>query len=118
MGTGVVSSLLNTIPFHAHWLHYLSITFYILNVVLYSLAFSISLLRYTMYPETWTAMIHDPVNSLFLGAVPIGFASLIEMWLAICAPIWGDWTRYLAFGLWIVDAIVAAMVTLLIPILR
>ena len=51
MGTGIVSLLLITIPFQARWLYWLSVIFFCLNVVLFFLAFSISVLRYTLYPR-------------------------------------------------------------------
>ncbi|KAI9716398.1 MAG: hypothetical protein M1828_000340 [Chrysothrix sp. TS-e1954] len=113
MGTGVVAVLLQTIPFQPqnHWLHYLSLAFYALNVVLFALAFSISLLRYTLYPEIWGVMIRDPTNSLFLSTVPMGFATLIEMWVYVCVPAWGSWAITFAWVAWMVDAVVAASTT-------
>lgn len=48
MGTVIVSTILITIPWKASWLYYLSIVFFILNVCLFTVAFTISLLRYTL----------------------------------------------------------------------
>ncbi|KAJ5396418.1 hypothetical protein N7509_004531 [Penicillium cosmopolitanum] len=79
MGTGIVSVLLNSVPFHTRVLYYLSIVFYILNAGIFVLALATSILRYTLYPEIWPVMIQDPTNSLFLATVPMGFATLIEM---------------------------------------
>jgi tellurite resistance protein TehA-like permease len=112
MGTGIVSILLNFIPFHASWLYYLSIIFFILNTILFTLALSTSILRYTLYPEIWTVMIQDPTNSLFLGTIPMGFATLIEQWVFICVPLWGKWARDVAWGAWMVDVIAAVSVTI------
>lgn len=53
MGTGIVSTILITIPWKANWLYYLSIIFFVLNVALFSLAFTASVLRYTLWPEIW-----------------------------------------------------------------
>ena len=86
MGTGIVSILLITIPFKADWLYWLSVFFFGLNVILFSLAFTVSFLRYTLYPEIWTVMIRDPNNSLFLGCIPLGFATLVESWIFVCCP--------------------------------
>ncbi len=57
MGTGIVSTILITIPWKAQWLYYLSIIFFVLNVALFSSAFFISVLRYTLWPEIWTVMV-------------------------------------------------------------
>lgn len=112
MGTGVVGVLLNTIPFQARWLYYLSIVFFILNTILFVLALSVSILRYVLYPEIWLAMIRDPVNSLFLGTFPMGFATLVELWILICVPSWGSWAKTFAWALWIVDTVVAVAITI------
>jgi hypothetical protein len=56
-------------------------------------------------------MIRDPTNSLFLGTIPMGFATLIEQWVFICVPIWGDWARTVAWVAWMVDTVLAVSVT-------
>ncbi|KIV96043.1 hypothetical protein PV10_03625 [Exophiala mesophila] len=117
MGTGVVSILLITIPFKATWLYWLSVIFFILNTVLFSLAFLASFLRYTLYPEIWYVMIADGTNSLFLATIPMGFATLINAWIFLCCPYWGYWSVTFAWVCWMIDAIVAAAVTVSLPFL-
>jgi len=112
MGTGIVSVLMNSIPFHAPVLFYLSIVFFVLNAVIFMLALITSVLRYTLYPEIWKVMIQDPTNSLFLATVPMGFATLIEMWIFVCVPQWGQWAVTVAWVLWMIDVVAAASVTL------
>jgi tellurite resistance protein TehA-like permease len=112
MGTGIVSVLMNSVPFHTPALHYLSIVFFVLNVLIFALAFVTSVLRYTLYPEIWRVMIQDPTNSLFLATAPMGFATLIEMWVFICVPRWGEWATSFAWALWMVDVVAATSVTL------
>lgn len=111
MGTGIVAVLLASLPYQAVWLYWLSVAFFLLNTFLFLLAFSLSLLRYTLYPEIWAVMLKDPVNSLFLACVPMGFATLIEMWVLVCTPYWGHWAIVAAWGLWMADAVVAGLVT-------
>lgn len=117
MGTGIVSTILITIPWHARWLYYLSIIFFALNVGLFFTALSISLLRYTIWPEIWTVMIQDATNSLFLGTIPMGFATIVEMWIFVCVPAWGEWAAYFGWTLWILDSILAVSVTVSLGIL-
>ena len=111
MGTGIVSLLFITIPFKATWLYWLSVVFFVLNTILFLMAFVISFLRYTLYPEIWLVMIADPNNSLFLGTIPMGFATLVECWVFLCCPYWGEWATFVAWGAWMVDAIVALAIT-------
>jgi tellurite resistance protein TehA-like permease len=117
MGTGIVAVLLNTIPFTSPVLHYLSIIFFILNTILFTAALVVSILRYTLYPEIWFVMILDPVNSLFLGCVPMGFATLINMWCLVCVPAWGDWAKTFAMSAWIVDTVFAVLSTIALPMM-
>lgn len=117
MGTGIVSLLFITIPFQARWLYWLSVVFFCLNVILFSLAFSISVLRYTLYPEIWTVMIQDPNNSLFLGTIPMGFATLVESWIFLCCPYWGPWSVTFAWVCWMIDSVVSVLVTVSLPFL-
>lgn len=112
MGTGIVAVLMKSVPFHTPVLYYLSIVFFLLNVLIFALASITSILRYTLYPGIWRVMIQDPTNSLFLATIPMGFATLIEMWIFICVPLWGEWAISFAWALWIVDVVAAASATL------
>jgi tellurite resistance protein TehA-like permease len=108
MGTGILSILLYTLsslyPSHHTPLHALSIAFFALNALLFSTILLISVLRYTLFPATWTLMMRHPVQSLFLGTVPMGFATLVNMFVAVCVPAWGGASMYVAWGMWWVDA--------------
>lgn len=117
MGTGIVSLLLITIPFKADWLYWLSVFFFGLNTVLFFSALLISVIRYTLYPEIWGVMIADNTNSLFLGTIPMGFATLVEAWIFLCIPYWGPWAVTVAWVCWIIDSIVAIAVTISLTVL-
>lgn len=111
MGTGIVSLLFITIPFQANWLYWLSVVFFVLNAILFTCAFTISILRYGLYPEIWSVMIRDPTNSLFLGTIPMGFATLVESWYFLCCPYWGHWSVLVAWIAWMIDSVAAFAVT-------
>lgn len=116
-GTGVVSLLFVSIPFHATWLYWVSVFFFGLNAILFSCALSISVFRYVAYPEIWPVMIADSANSLFLGTVPMGFSTLISAWCSICIPYWGSWAVTFAWVCWMIDAVVAVTVTISLTVL-
>ncbi|UPK97261.1 hypothetical protein LCI18_008196 [Fusarium solani-melongenae] len=102
MGTGIVSILLHNLPYNAIWLQYISYVFFGLNVLLFTVFMGISVARYTLYPEIWGAMVAHPAQSLFLGCMPMGFATIINM-MVFCCKHWGDWVIYLAWAFWWVD---------------
>src|ERR1700753_1440705 len=117
MGTGIVAILLGTIPYRSPVLYYLSIIFFILNVILVAIASIVSILRYTLYPEIWGVMVRDPVNSLFLGTIPMGYATLINMWILVCVPAWGDWAKTATLAFWIADTVASLLTTLALPMM-
>jgi tellurite resistance protein TehA-like permease len=119
MGTGIVAILLHTLsdlyPNHHTSLHTLSIVFFVLNVLLFAVILTISILRYTLYPATWTLMLQHPVQSLFLGTLPMGFATIVNMYVAVCVPAWGGSAAYVAWGMWWVDVGVSVACCLGLP---
>lgn len=117
MGTGIVSILLNTLPYNSQWLYWISVVIFALNVLLFAAACLITLLRYLLYPSIFAAMIRHPVQSMFVGTFPMGFATIINMFCFVCVPAWGDWTRNFAWGMWIVDAVISVVTALSLPAL-
>lgn len=117
MGTGVVAIIFHSIPWRADWLYYLSIVFFVLNVCLFTAAFTISVLRYSIWPEIWTVMVQDATNSLFLGTVPMGFLTLVEMWIFVVIPAWGLWALYLGWAMWMLASIASITVTVSLGVL-
>jgi tellurite resistance protein TehA-like permease len=88
MGTGIVSILLHNLPYNGRWLYWISIVIFCLNVALFITFLCISILRYILYPAIWKAMIRHPVQSLFLGTFPMGFATIVNMVVFVCVPAW------------------------------
>jgi tellurite resistance protein TehA-like permease len=115
MGTGIVSILLHNLPYNASWIYYISIIFFVLNVVLFVIFTIISLIRYIHYPEIWGVMIRHPTQSLFLGTIPMGFATIINMFVFVCVPAWGPWAVQFAWVMWWVDAVVALSICVFLP---
>jgi tellurite resistance protein TehA-like permease len=89
MGTGIVSILLHNLPYNREWLYWISVAIFALNVILFCIFFTLSFLRYTLYPQIWSAMIRHPAQSLFLGTFPMGLATIINMIVLVCVPVMG-----------------------------
>ncbi|KAL6230155.1 hypothetical protein BDW75DRAFT_223396 [Aspergillus navahoensis] len=115
MGTGIVSILLNTLPYNSIWLYWISVVIFALNVLLFLAACILSILRYTLYPEIFIAMIMHPVQSMFIGTFPMGFATIINMFCLVCVPAWGGWSPHFAWGMWIADAVISVVTALSLP---
>ena len=69
MGTGIVSILIHNLPYNGHWLYWISVVIFALNVFLFGVFIAISLVRYTMFPGIWMCVLRHPVQSLFLGRI-------------------------------------------------
>ncbi|KAJ5573205.1 hypothetical protein N7450_010189 [Penicillium hetheringtonii] len=112
MSTGIVSALLHNLPYNGVGVYWISVIIFALNVFLFVLGCIMTSLRYTLYPEIFKVMITHPVQSMFIGTFPMGLATIINMICFVCVPAWGDWARYLAWGLWIFDAVFSVMTAL------
>ncbi|KAF6844462.1 c4-dicarboxylate transporter malic acid transport [Colletotrichum musicola] len=116
MGTGIVSVLLHNLPYNTPWVsHGLAVAFFVLNIGLFTVFTAITVLRYALYPEIWTAMVIHPAQSMFLGCFPMGFATIINMMILVCAPAWGDWVVSWAWGLWWLDAALSLATCITVP---
>jgi tellurite resistance protein TehA-like permease len=119
MGTGIVSVLFHTLsttyPGHHSLLHVLSIAFFALNVLLFFAILLFSILRYVLYPATWSLMLQHPVQSLFLGTLPMGFATIVNMFTLVCVPKWGGRTAQVAWAMWWIDPIISVACCLGLP---
>ncbi|KAL5366637.1 malate permease [Aspergillus floccosus] len=115
MGTGIVSILLNTLPYNGRWLYYTSIIIFALNVVYFAIFLAITLMRYILYPEIFRVMVTHPIQSLFVGTFPMGLATIINMFCFVCVPPWGDAAAYFIWGVWVFDAVVSILIAIGIP---
>ncbi|KAK0391113.1 hypothetical protein NLU13_0615 [Sarocladium strictum] len=114
MGTGIVSILLHQLPYNAIWIQYISYVFFCVNIALFVVFFGMSIARYTLYPEIWSVMIGHPGQSLFLGCLPMGFATIINM-MVFCCKDWGPSMIYLAWVFWWIDAFVSLTTCITMP---
>ncbi|KAH7109598.1 sulfite transporter Ssu1 [Dendryphion nanum] len=114
-GTGITSILIHNLPYNGRWLYYISIVLFALNIAIFLLLSVMSVLRYTLFHGMWSSMLAHPVQSLFLGTIPMGLATIINMIVFVCVPAWGSWAAILAWVLWWIDVILALGTNLLLP---
>jgi tellurite resistance protein TehA-like permease len=100
MSTGIISILLHQLPYNGDGLRIISVIFFVLNLILFLLFTSISCLRYFSYPQLFRAVLRHPHQSLFLATFPVGLATLVNMIVLVCAPVWGHGMATLAWVLW------------------
>ncbi|KAI6035794.1 voltage-dependent anion channel [Pisolithus marmoratus] len=88
---------------------YLALAFFCLGLALFLLFTAISMARYMLYPEIWHRMIHHPVQSLYLGAFPMGAATLLSVATLAVRKTFGLGRPfvYTIWVLWWVDVIIS-----------
>jgi hypothetical protein len=50
-----------------------------------------------------------------LGTIPMGFATIVNMFAAICVPAWGGPTPYIVWGMWWLDVALSVACCLWLP---
>lgn len=117
MGNGIVSLVLAALPFRFTGQHELAATLWGINVLLYAVCLAMLIARLVRYPETIRPMLHHPLQSMFLGAIPMGLVTIINGCVLFVAPHVGPAAYSVAYGLWWFDALLAVVVAIGVPYL-
>ncbi|MDD2705635.1 MAG: TDT family transporter [Acidocella sp.] len=109
MGTGVLALALNQLPATSPLVHELAILLWGANIGLFALCTLLYAARWLLYPREAVLIFTHPVMPMFLGAIPMGLATIVNG-LVVFAGQTG-----LALALWQVDAVLAAVIGLAVP---
>ncbi|KAB5589488.1 Sulfite efflux pump SSU1 [Ceratobasidium theobromae] len=112
MGTGAVSVLFQIFPYGSQpVLQAFGAAFLILNIIIFVVFLVFAILRYVKHPEIFRLMYEHPVQSLYMGCCPMGFATIINASLKInqVYGIGGESLLHWLWGLWWFDAMVSLM---------
>jgi C4-dicarboxylate transporter/malic acid transport protein len=115
MGNGIVYLVLAGLPWHFAGQMTFAEALWVLSIALYSVFTVMLLARWVFYPETIRPMLHHPLQSMFLGAVPMGLAPIINGLVLFAGPHLGEGAYQLAYRLWCLDAILAIAVAIGVP---
>lgn len=87
MGTGATSALIYNFPYGhgSPLIRIFTLIVFFLNLVLFILISAASVARYALFPDVWSKMLHHPAQSMFIGAIPMGFTTLISVALVSLA---------------------------------
>ena len=115
MGTGVVALILPEFPVAESFTWLLGSTLWLLNIVLFVLFSILYILRWTLYTNEAKQIFKHPVMSLFLGAIPMGLATILNGFLKFGIPLIGDVAVQIAQVLWYVDVFLAVAIAWIVP---
>lgn len=117
MGTGVVYLVLNALPGTSGAKLALAEWLWRIDIALYALFFLMFAGRFVLFAETIKPMLHHPLQSMFLGALPMGLAPIVNGLVVFGGARYGSGAYTLALGLWIFDATLSVVVAIGVPYL-
>ena len=117
MGTGVLALVIAHLPWTLPGQMVLAEVLWLFGVLLFALFGLLFLARVLVFRDTVWPMLLHPVQSMFLGAIPMGLAMLIGGLVQFGPVRWGEGVYALAHALWWLDALMALGSALLVPYL-
>lgn len=119
MGTGIISVLLESLPYRLHGLHAIALVFFGINLALFALFIAFTALRFVLWPPLLVRTLIDPVSSMYLGALSMGFTTLINM----CVIGFISDSRSHSFAifvwvLWWINAVFSIIILILVPFFK
>ncbi len=108
MGTGILALLLNQLP-GAAWAHLAGAALWRVNIVLFALFTLLYAARWVLYPREAALIFGHAVMPMFLGAIPMGLATIVNGTIVFTH----DYAA--ALQLWRADAVLSVLIGLAVP---
>ncbi|OLY77572.1 Sulfite efflux pump SSU1 [Smittium mucronatum] len=118
MGTGITGILIYTTPYQFHGCHTLGKIFFALNCILFISFFVISVIRYTVFPYTINLLLCHPGQSMFIGTMPMGLATIVNSVVFMFPKEQYHWAPNLAFVLYFIDVAFMLFSVLVVPFFK
>lgn len=115
MGTGIVYLLLMTMPVHFPFQSFIAEILWIGDIAAFSIFAALFLARAVFFAETIRPLLDHPVQSMFLGAIPMGLIPSINGMVIFGVQLFGDRALALASILWWTDAFLAVFIAGMVP---
>lgn len=116
MGTGIISLLLVTEQHKFRGMWAIGVAFYILNIVLFTVFALVTAARFIVFPWSFFIMLHHPTPSMFIGTIPISFATIVNATAIIAAPRLGEWAVNFVWGMWWLDVALTVLSSFCMPV--
>ncbi len=117
MGTGVVALIIAELPIASALFWQLGNGLWHFNILLFVFFTVLYALRWIKYPTEAAQVLSHPAMSLFLGAIPMGLATILNGFLKFGVTLYGDFAVQIAESLWYIDVIVAVLIAWAVPFL-
>lgn len=115
MGTGIVFLTMTALPLASPDLHRIARALWIGDSGLFILLTVLFGARLLFYRDTVRPMLDHPVQSMFLGTIPMGLIPIVNGLVIFGMPAFGVEALPLAETLWWVDVVLALGIAVLVP---
>ncbi|ENV58921.1 MULTISPECIES: TDT family transporter [Acinetobacter] len=117
MGTGVVALIISELPFLHSQLYALGTVLWLINIVLFITFSILYALRWIFFYQEAKLILKHSSMLFFLGAIPMGLATIINGCLKYGIMMFGNDNHIVAIAqnLWYLDAVLAFLVALFVP---
>ncbi|KAJ1890953.1 Plasma membrane sulfite pump involved in sulfite metabolism, partial [Coemansia sp. IMI 209127] len=115
MGTGLAGLLLYKFPYPWSPLRYISMAIALFNLILFALFSVIFLWRLVRHQDLHRILLH-PQMSMALGAIPMGFSTLIISLVTMITPYGAPWVPVLSLVLWAVNVALSVLTLFIVPL--
>ncbi|WP_353166143.1 TDT family transporter [Acinetobacter sp.] len=115
MGTGVVALILPEFPFAQGFLWQMASLLWQFNMLLFITFMTLYVLRWLIYPQEAKQIFSHPAMALFLGAIPMALATILNGFLKYGIILYGDVAIQIAQLLWFIDVVLAVGIGIFVP---
>lgn len=115
MGTGVVSLILPEFAQQSEFLLWIAQALWHLNIIFFLVFSVLYILRWMIYPVEARQIFSHSSMALFLGAIPMALATLLNGFLKYGIDLYGDVAIQIAHVLWYIDILLAVLIGIIVP---
>jgi C4-dicarboxylate transporter/malic acid transport protein len=115
MGTGIVALSLAQLTKIAPFLGSIGAALWIVNIALFLLFAVLTIARIVRWPDIVGKTLSHPVQSMFIGAIPMGFATIVNGFVTFGPQFFGERAYEIAYWCWIADVVASVASGLIVP---
>ncbi len=115
MGTGILALMLPLVPGAGRLLYGMGESLWLFNIFLFSLFAFLYAARWVLYWEEARRIFSHSIVSMFMGTIPMGFATLVNGLIFFGIPRWGETVVPVAQAMWWLDVALSVACGVLIP---
>ena len=115
MGTGITAVVAYTQPWAPMWLQYAATALWLANIGLVALFCVLFIGRLATDGRAMREILHDPVQSMFLGAIPMAITTIVNGFVDMGQPLFGHAAIAIAEPLWLFNVALAVASAIVVP---